>query len=154
MSSTFEQQKKHAHHISDNWGKFLTEAIGTGNWENFRSLFHEHKVHVGFQGADGQEIKLVIGTDPDIMSWETFQENSPKDFERQDYKLTRSSLLGLLGNRMNMQFERFNSKDECYMVGTILIEFDDEGKIIGFEAFSDIKAESVICAAAEARAGA
>lgn len=153
MPATFEQRKKFAIHIAENWGKFMTEAATTGSMDNLKSLFHEREVYVVLQGADGQEAEFMIGTDPEIciMTWEDFKEHAFKDLESQDYKASQSAFLGLLGNRMILETVRLNSKDECYMAATSLIEFDDEGKVIGFEAFSDVNAAALMGAASDAK---
>lgn len=147
--SNFEERKKFAKHISDHWGKYMTEAATTGKLDNFKSLFHEKEVYVVLQGQDGQEAEFMIGTDPNtcIMTWEDFSEHAFADLKIQDYKLTQSSMLGLLGNRMILEAGRINNDGECYLAATSLIEFNDEGKIVGFEAFSDIDTDSVLVAA-------
>jgi uncharacterized protein YuzE len=153
MSSTLETRQKFAAHISANWGKFMTEAATTGNLDNLKSLFHEREVYVVLQGGDGEETEFMIGTDPTIchMTWEEFGEHAFADLKTQDYKLTQSSMLGLLGNRMILEAGRINNQDECYMAATSLIEFDEEGKVIGFEAFCDINAESLTAAAQDSK---
>ena len=151
--STFEQQKQYAQNISKHWGKYMTEAATTGTMDNLKSLFHEREVYVVLQGQDGKVAEFMIGVNPEtcVMSWEDFQEHAFADLKSQDYKLTQSSMLGLLGNRMILETGRINSKDECYMVATSVIEFDDDGKIIGFEAFSDIGVDSLVEAATDAK---
>ncbi len=87
---------------------------------------------------------FTIGDDDNAsMTWEEFQSIPNKDLEEQEYEKTESECLGVLGNRFIMEVARINKAGEAYLVAYNLVEFNDEGKIIEFESFSDLKVTSL-----------
>lgn len=148
---TFAHKKKHAQVIADSWGPYLTEAATGGSLDNFKGLFSEDDpVYVVLQNEDGVEAEFTIGDQEDSdMTWQDFMSVAFQDMEAQNYVKTESLSLGLLGNRMILEVGRINTDGECYLTATSLIEFNADGKIIGFEAFSDLKADEVFAAGKE-----
>lgn len=61
-----------------------------------------------------------------------------KDLEAQGYEETTSNCLGILGNRLILETGRINKAGELYLTATSLVEFNDDGKVVGFEAFTEI----------------
>jgi uncharacterized protein YuzE len=101
--------------------------------------------YVVLQSEDGGELEFSLGDDPDCsMSWEQFAESSLKDLEQQKYDCTTTNCLGVLGNRMILETGRLNTDGELYMTATSLVEFNDDGKIIGFESFNAVDLPSVL----------
>jgi hypothetical protein len=148
---TFAHNKKHAQAIADNWGPYFTEAATGGSLDNFKGLFSEDDpVYVVLQNKDGVEAEFSIGDQEDSdMTWKDFMSVAFIDLEVQNYVKTESLSLGLLGNRTILEVGRINTDGECYLTATSLIEFNPEGKIIGFEAFSDLKADEIFAAGKE-----
>lgn len=149
---TFAHNKKHAQAIADNWGPYFTEAAAGGSLDNFKGLFSEDdSVYVVLQNKDGVEAEFSIGDQEDSdMTWKDFMSVAFIDLEAQNYVKTESLSLGLLGNRTILEVGRINTDGECYLTATSLIEFNAaNGKIIGFEAFSDLKADEIFAAGKE-----
>mmetsp|Transcript_8687 Transcript_8687/g.13848 ORF Transcript_8687/g.13848 Transcript_8687/m.13848 type:complete len:148 (-) Transcript_8687:896-1339(-) len=140
-----EQNRQFAVDIAVNWAKELTAAAKGGPLEPFKNMFAD-QCYVILQGADGGELEFTIGDDPDScsMTWEQFAENSFKDLEAQNYDCTTTDCLGVLGNRMILEAGRLNKKGELYMTATSLVEFNEDGKIIGFEAFNAVDLPSTV----------
>jgi hypothetical protein len=148
----FEHNRKNALAIAKNWGPYFTEAAKGGLLDNFKSMFcPDSPTYVVLQNKDGEEAEFSIGNDPDtaIMTSEDFAEHAFRDLEAQKYEKTESAMLGLLGSRMILETGRVNKAGEFYLVATLLVEFNPEGKIIGFEAFSDVSADETFAAVAE-----
>jgi hypothetical protein len=128
---------KFAADITANWAKYMTEAAKGGDFEPFKSLFAEH-VYVVLQNSEGDEVEFSIGHDAELstMTWEDFAASAFNGLEEQQYDKTISECLGVLGNRMILETGRLNTSGELYLTATSLVEFNGEGKVIGFESFN------------------
>jgi hypothetical protein len=130
---------KFAAEITEKWATYMTEAAKGGDLEPFKSLFAE-SVYVILQSSEGGELEFSIGSDPELatMTWEEFAANAFKDLEAQKYDKTISECLGVLGNRMILETGRLNTDGDLYLTATSLVEFNSDGKVIGFESFNPI----------------
>lgn len=125
--------------IAAKWATYMTEAAKGGSLEPFKSLFAE-TVYVILQSSEGTEVEFSIGTDSDLatMTWEDFASTAFQNLEEQKYDKTISECLGVLGNRMILETGRLNTDGELYLTATSLVEFNSDGKVIGFESFNPI----------------
>ena len=64
--------------------------------------------------------------------------------EAQKYDCTTSNCLGVLGNRMILETGRMNTDGELYMMASSLVEFREDGKIIGLEAFNAVDIDTAL----------
>jgi hypothetical protein len=62
--------------------------------------------------------------------------------EVQQYDETTTNCLGVLGNRMILESGRINKSGELYLTATSVVEFNDEGKVVGFESFNEIVSDT------------
>lgn len=96
---------------------------------------------------DGTEAILAIGEEgseePITLTWEVFQELIQKDMVAAEYAKTEAECLGVLGNRMLLEVNRYNKEDELYMNAVSLLTLDADGLVVQCEAFGDPQVESV-----------
>ena len=149
---TITENHKSAQSIAENWGQFLTQASKDGDITAFKEMFVSGPVDVVLQNEDGQEVKFFIGDTEENcdMTWDEFAQTALRDLQMQDYDRSESTCLGVLGKRMILELLRYNKNGEVYLTATSLVEFNDEGKILGYEAFSDVGVSGVVEAVQEA----
>jgi hypothetical protein len=136
-------QAKYAGEVASNYGPFLTKAMKGEGTELLESLFAS-PVTVVLQDSQGEEVLFTIGSDDNAsMTWKEFQEATSMDLKLQDYAKTESECLGVLGNRLIMEVARINTAGEAYLVAYNLVELNEDGKIVEFESFTDLKATSL-----------
>lgn len=123
--------------IAAKWATHMTSAAKGGDLGPFKALFAD-QVYVILQNSEGDEVEFSIGVDPDVasMTWEQFAETAFNNLEEQKYECTKSACLGVLGNRMILETGRINTDGELYLSATSLVEFNSDGKVIGFESFN------------------
>jgi hypothetical protein len=95
---------------------------------------------------DGEEAILAIGEEGDepiTMTWDVFGQLIRGDFESAEYAKTEAECLGILGNRMLLEVNRFNKQDEVYMNAVSVLTLNKEGLIERIEAFGDPQVDSV-----------
>ncbi|KAL3912653.1 MAG: hypothetical protein SGARI_001045 [Bacillariaceae sp.] len=138
------ENRNTAARIAVDYAKHLTTAAKGGSLEPFKELFAD-PCYVVLQDAEGQEVEFTLGeTEGCSMTWEQFTEAAFKDLEVQKYDYTTSNCLGVLGNRMILEVGRTNTDGELYMMASSLVEFNNDGKIIGYEAFNAVDVDSVL----------
>jgi hypothetical protein len=134
---------KYASDICAKYGPYLTSAMKGESVDDLESLFAS-PVTVVLQDSNGEEVLFTIGTDENAsMTWKEFQQASQQELVQQDYQNTESECLGVLGNRALMEVARINTAGETYLVAYILVTFDETGKIVEFESFSNLQATSL-----------
>lgn len=139
---------KKATDIADKWGPALTKAYTDSDLAAFKSLFVSEPVAVVLQNAEGGEAEFTIGEGEDAsLTWEQFHELSTKDLKKQNFLKSESQCLGVLGDRLIMEVARFNKDGEVYSEAYSLVTFNDDGKVVAFEAFTNPQAESIMEAA-------
>jgi uncharacterized protein YuzE len=144
-----EKNDEIAARIAVDYAKHLTTAAKGGSLDPFKDLFAE-TCYVVLQDAEGQEVEFTLGDGDDCtMTWDQFTDAAFKDLEAQKYDCTTSNCLGVLGNRMIMETGRMNTDGELYLMATSLVEFREDGKVIGIEAFNAVDIDSVIEAVKE-----
>jgi hypothetical protein len=135
--------------IATAYAESITSAAKGGPLDPLKGMFGD-VCYVVLQSADGQEVEFTLGDSSDCtMSWDQFTDVAFKDLEEQRYDCTTASCLGVLGNRMIMETARLNKDGEMYTTATSLLEFNDEGKVIGFESFNSVDMEGAVQAVAE-----
>lgn len=133
------ENAKYAADIAEKYGPYLTKAMKGDGIEDLQSLF-DSPVHVVLQSSDGDEVVFTIGDEDNAsMTWDEFQKASAVDVKKDDYQKTESECLGVLGRRLILEVARINTAGEAYLVAYNLVEFNEKGKIIEFESFSDLK---------------
>jgi ketosteroid isomerase-like protein len=127
-----------ANEIADKWGPALTKAILDGDLSAFKDLFVSEPVAVVLQNGEGAEAEFTIGDGEEAtLTWGEFHELTTKDLKEQSFLKSESQCLGVLGDRMIMEVGRFNKDGEVYAEAYSLLTFNEEGKIVAVEAFSD-----------------
>lgn len=127
----------------------VTSAGNGGPLDPLKDMFGE-VCYIILQNADGQEVEFTLGDTSDCtMSWDQFTDAAFKDLEAQGYASTTSNCLGVLGNRMILETGRLNKDGELYTTATALLEFNGEGKVIGFESFNAVDIDGVVQAVTE-----
>jgi uncharacterized protein YuzE len=144
-----ERNREMAVDIATNWAKNMTTAATGGPLDPLKGMFAD-VCYIVLQNGEGEEVEFTLGDSADCtMTWDQFTEVAFKDLEAQQYDCTTSNCLGVLGNRMILETGRLNKDGELYMTATSLLEFDDEGKVIGFESFNDVDVDGAVKAAAD-----
>jgi hypothetical protein len=139
-----------ANEIADKWGPALTKAILDGDLSTFKELFVSEPVAVVLQNGEGTEAEFTIGDGEEAtVTWGEFHELTTKDLKEQSFLKSESQCLGVLGDRMIMETGRFNKDGEVYAEAYSLLTFNEEGKIVAVEAFSNPEVESLIAAASK-----
>ena len=132
--------------IAVDYAKHLTAAAKGGSLEPFKALFAD-TCYVVLQDSEGQEVEFSLGEGDDCnMTWDQFIEAAFKDLEAQKYDYTTSDCLGVLGNRMILETGRMNTDGELYMMASALVEFREDGKVVGWESFNAVDVDSAIAA--------
>jgi ketosteroid isomerase-like protein len=138
--------------IAAKWGPSFTKAVNDGDLSAFKDLFvKDAPVEVVLQNSAGTESEFTIGggsEDDASLTWEEFHEAATKDLKDQNYAKTETQVLGVLGNRMIMEIGRFNKDGEVYAEAYSLLTFNNAGKILAVESFTDPQAPSLLAAAA------
>jgi uncharacterized protein YuzE len=132
------------------YAKNMTTAANGGSLEPLKAMFGD-VCYIGLQNAEGQEVEFTLGENKDdcTMTWDEFTEAAFADLEAQNYDCTTSNCLGVLGNRMILETGRLNKEGSLYMTATSLVEFNEEGKVIGFESFNAVDIDGTIKAVSE-----
>lgn len=138
-NTTMVTAHKVAADIADKWGPALTKSIKERDISDFKALFaSDEPVFVVLQNAEGNEAEFTIGDiDEASLTWDEYHELSIKDLTAQQYAKTEAQCLGVLGDRMILESDRFNTDGDVYMEAFSLLTLNEEGKIVAFEAFSD-----------------
>jgi uncharacterized protein YuzE len=135
--------------IAKSYAKNITSAANGGPLDPFKDMFGD-VCFVVLQSSDGKEVEFTLGDSSDCtMSWDQFTDAAFKDMEEQGYASTTTNCLGVLGNRMILETGRLNKDGELYTTAVSLLEFNDEGKVIGFESFNAVDIDGAIEAVAE-----
>jgi hypothetical protein len=146
---TAAEKKEMAVGIAVAYAKNMTTAGKGGSLEPLKTMFTD-PAYVMLQNADGDEIEFTLGDSEECtMSWNEFADTALKDLEAQNYDCTTSNCLGVLSNRMILETGRVNKDGELYMMATALLEFNNDGKIVGFESFNSVDVDSLIQAVSE-----
>ena len=136
-----------AKEIVDKWGPALTKAILDGDLSTFKELFVSEPVAVVLQNGEGAEAEFTIGDGEEAtLTWGEFHELTTKDLKEQNFLKSESQCLGVLGDRLIMEVGRFNKDGEVYAEAYSLLTFNEEGKIVSVEAFSDPDVGSLLSA--------
>ncbi|KAL3928348.1 MAG: hypothetical protein SGARI_005060 [Bacillariaceae sp.] len=148
MSSSAKNTKVAAQ-IAVDYAKHLTAAAKGGSLDAFKSLFAD-SCFVVLQDGEGQEVEFTLGEGDDCnMTWDQFTEAAFKDLEAQKYDYTTSNCLGVLGQRMILETGRMNTDAELYMMASMLVEFREDGKIVGIESFNSVDIDTALDAVAK-----
>jgi hypothetical protein len=136
-----------AKEIVDKWGPALTKAILDGDLSTFKDLFVSEPVAVVLQNGEGTEAEFTIGDgEGATLTWGEFHELTTKDLKDQNFLKSESQCLGVLGDRLIMEVGRFNKDGEVYAEAYSLLTFNEGGKIVAVEAFSNPDVESLLSA--------
>jgi uncharacterized protein YuzE len=131
------------------WAKNMTSAANGGPLDPLKDMFSD-VCYIVLQSADGKEVEFTLGDSSDCtMGWDQFTDAAFKDLEEQRYDCTTSNCLGVLGNRMILETGRLNKDGELYTTAVSLLEFNDEGKVIGFESFDAVDIDGAVQAVVE-----
>mmetsp|Transcript_43440 Transcript_43440/g.105283 ORF Transcript_43440/g.105283 Transcript_43440/m.105283 type:complete len:151 (+) Transcript_43440:99-551(+) len=139
---------EYAKKIATEWAEKMTSAGKGGPIEPLKALFSP-VVYVVLQSSDGGEVEFTLGDEGETtMTWDQFAESAFKDLEAQQYEETTSNCLGVLGNRLILETGRINKSGELYLTATSIVEFNDDGLIVGFESFNEVSDSTVEAASA------
>lgn len=134
--------------IALKWGPAFTKLVMDKDDSDFLNMFDKAEaVAVVLQTADGTEAAFSIGdVEGADLTWAEFNEQSTKDLEAQNYVKTVAECLGVLGDRLILETGRINKDGEIYTSSYSLLTMNEAGKIIMFEAFTDIQGAGLIAA--------
>ncbi|KAG7371318.1 hypothetical protein IV203_019888 [Nitzschia inconspicua] len=139
-----ERNLELARGIALNWAKNMTIAANGGPLESLKSMFAD-VCYIVLQNSEGREVEFTLGDSVDCtMTWDQFTKFAFADLESQNYDCTTSSCLGVLGNKMILETGRLNKDGELYMVATSLLEFDEDGNVMGFESFNPLDIDGAV----------